>query len=118
MSKRETNLLTRSQDHKTNKTMKKFFFTIAIAAAFAFGMTACNNNNANEAATEDTAQAAVCEKACAHECEHNCMCADTTCKEKKCEGCENHGTENCCKAKAGEKAACESACEHKCEHAK
>lgn len=104
--------------------MKKIFLTVAVAAAFAFCMTACCNNKTNEAAAEDTTAAACCEETCEHECAQNCMCPDTTCKEKNCEGCVNHGTENCCKAKEGEKGCCEKAeacehkCEHKCEHAK
>lgn len=97
--------------------MKKIFFTVAIAAVFAFAMTACNNNQAPAEANADTA--AVCEETCNHECEHNCVCADSTCKAQNCENCANRGTENCCKVKAGKEGCCDKAeaCEHKCDKA-
>lgn len=100
--------------------MKKVLFTAIAAMAFAFAMTACNNQPAE--ATEDTTcqmEAAECEHHCAMDstCTHECMCSEE-CKAANCEACPNHGTENCCKAKAaaanGE--ACERQCEQKCEH--
>lgn len=88
-----------------------------IAAAFAFGMTACNGNKAAEETT-DTVATECCGEA--HECcghEGECTCEDTTCAQKNCEECPNHGTENCCKVKAGEKACCgnHEGCEHQCD---
>ena len=100
--------------------MKKVLFTAIAAMAFAFAMTACNNQPAE--ATEDTTaqmEAAECEHHCAMDstCTHECMCSEE-CKAANCENCPNHGTENCCKAKAAvEGQACEKACEHKCEKA-
>lgn len=90
--------------------MKKIFFTAFVAAAFAFGMTACNNN-ANEEAVDSTATDTT--EVCEHECHHECTCADTTCAANNCETCVNKGTENCCKAKAGEQC-CENheGCQH------
>ena len=98
--------------------MKKVFLTVAIAAAFAFGMTACNNN----AATEETADTAAVEtvEECNHECEHHCM--DSVCASTNCENCTKKGTDECCKKKAGEACnhECEGnheGCEHHCNHA-
>lgn len=91
--------------------MKKIFLTAFVAAAFAFGMTACNNNAATEEVVDTTAETEVCE----HECHHECACEDTTCAANNCETCVNRGTENCCKAKAGEQPCCEhheGCCEH------
>lgn len=76
--------------------MKKVLFTAFAAMAFAFAMTACNNNQATEA-TEDTAVVA-------EQCEHHCM--------------HEGDSAMCCKAEgAVEGQACEEACEHKCEKA-
>ena len=88
--------------------MKKVFLTAMIAAAFAFGMTSCNNNAA-ETTTDTTAQVEACEGA-AHECEHHVE----GCAEGDCENCQHNGTEECCKAKAAE-GECENA--GQCEHA-
>ena len=97
--------------------MKKVLFTAVAAMAFAFAMTACNNNQSAEAAEDTTvAVAEECDHHCAMDstCNHECQCGDE-CKAKNCEACPNHGTENCCKAKAAvEGQACEKACEHKC----
>lgn len=113
--------------------MKKVLFTAFVAAAFAFGMTACNNP-ATEENTDSAAQTEVSSNECNHECNHECTCEDTLCAQNNCENCVNKNTENCCKVKAGEKCehacgqahegcahegeACEHQCEHKCEHAK
>ena len=80
--------------------MKKVLFTAVAAMAFAFAMTACNNNQPAEAAEDTTV-------AVADECDHHCA-MDSTCNhECQC------GDE--CKAKAAvEGQACEKACEHKC----
>lgn len=75
--------------------MKKVFLTAFVAAAFAFGMASCNNNNAPEETTVDTTE--VC---CEHHCQHQCNCPDTACAANHCEGCVNE--ECCCK-----KACCE-----------
>lgn len=82
--------------------MKKVFFTAFVAAAFAFGMTACNNNAPAEEVVDTEATVEVCE----HECHHECACEDTTCAANNCETCVNRGTENCCKAKAGQEPCC------------
>ncbi|MCQ2294489.1 MAG: hypothetical protein MJZ67_02445 [Bacteroidales bacterium] len=104
--------------------MKKVFLTAFVAAAFAFGMTACNNNNANEEVIDSACETECCEHHCDHQCAHECTCEDTTCAANNCETCVNKGTENCCKAKAGEQPCCahqhEGCCEHQhegCEHA-
>lgn len=75
-----------------------------IAAAFAFGMTSCNNNAA-ETETDTTAQTECCE----HECENHVE----GCAEGDCDNCQYQGTDKCCKANGGE--GCENAGE--CEHA-
>lgn len=91
--------------------MKKVFFAVAIATAFAFGMTACNNNTPAEAA-QDSMPAET--EVCAHECNHEGHnCQDTACAAHDCENCTKKGTDECCKKKAGE--ACESACQHEGE---
>ena len=90
--------------------MKKVFLTAFVAAAFAFGMTACNNNAPEEPADTIVNETEVCE----HECHHECACADTTCAANNCETCVNKGTENCCKVKAGEQPCCEGT--HECAH--
>ena len=80
--------------------MKKVLLTAVIAAAFVFGMVACNCNKNAEPAQEETTEQT--EKVCNHECEHPaCTCENTTCAEKHCEGCTNEE----CKAKC---------CMHKC----
>lgn len=84
--------------------MKKVFFTVAIAAAFAFGMTACNNTPAEEENTDSVATEEVVEECCAHNCQ------DSVCAATNCENCTKRGTDECCKVKAGE------ACEHQCNH--
>lgn len=91
--------------------MKKVFLTAFVAAAFAFGMSACNNNAATEETVDTTAETEVCE----HECHHECACEDTTCAANNCETCVNRGTENCCKAKAGEQGCCAHQHEGCCE---
>lgn len=97
--------------------MKKVFLTAFVAAAFAFGMTACNNTNTETVDT--TAVEAV--EACEHVCEHNCQ--DSTCAATNCENCEKKGTDQCCKVVNGEKEACNhectgnhEGCAHECEH--
>lgn len=116
--------------------MKKVFFTAFVAAAFAFGMTACNNNAAEQVADSTADTVEVCE----HQCAHECACADSTCAERNCEACPNKGTENCCKVKNGEQCqgnheCCKGAnegckgnhegcegnhegCKHQCQHNK
>lgn len=110
--------------------MKKIFLTAFVAAAFAFGMTACNNNATEEVVDSNVADTEVCE----HVCHHECTCEDTTCAANNCETCVNKGTENCCKVKSGEKEACcgnhegcqghegcngnHEGCQHECNHAK
>ena len=78
--------------------MKKVFLTAIVAAAFAFGMSACNNNAPAEEVTDSAAQTEMCE----HECHHHyeCTCADTTCAANHCANCTDT---NCCKP-----------CDHKC----
>ena len=41
--------------------MKKVFLTALVAAAFAFGMSACNNNAPAEEVTDTAAQTEMCE---------------------------------------------------------
>lgn len=103
--------------------MKKVFLTAMIAAAFAFSMTACNNN-ANQEVVEDTIEVE-------EVCEHNCAmdCQDSTCAAGDCENCEKKGTDECCKVKNGanegcahegcahEGEACNHECNHECNHA-
>lgn len=93
--------------------MKKVFLTAFVAAAFAFGMTACNNNKTAEEPVDSTvAETEVCE----HECNHECT--DSLCAAEDCANCTKKGTDECCKKKAAE-ACCEhqEGCEHQCEHA-
>ena len=91
--------------------MKKIFLTAFVAAAFAFGMSACCNNNAGEAAVDTLPEEAeMCEHH--HHCHHECACEDTTCAQNHCETCVNKGTENCCKVKAGEKPCCDGEHHH------
>ena len=58
--------------------MKKVLFTAVAAMAFAFAMTACNNNQPAEA-TEEVSEKACeegkecCKKAEGKECEHKCQ---------------------------------------------
>ena len=81
--------------------MKKVFLTAIVAAAFAFGMTACNNNAPAEQTTDTT------EVCCEHEhecCHHQCNCEDTTCAATQCENCTNENC--CCKLHAGDTACC------------
>ena len=98
--------------------MKKIFLTAFVAAAFAFGMSACCNSSEPEAAANDTNKTECCEhqhECCHHECE--CTC-DSICAQNKCADCPKCGTEECCKAKAGEqccKAEGEKCCKHECE---
>ena len=96
--------------------MKKVFLTAFVAAAFAFGMTACNNNATEETVDSNVADTEVCE----HQCHHECTCEDTTCAANNCETCVNKGTENCCKVKAGEQPCCNGnheGCQHEgCQH--
>ena len=96
--------------------MKKVFLTAIIAAAFAFGMTSCNNNAA-ETETDTTAQVEACEGA-AGECANHVE----GCAEGDCDNCPHQGTDECCKANGAE--GCEHAqaagqCENagQCEHA-
>ena len=93
--------------------MKKVMFSAFAALAFAFTMTACNNNQAAEA-TEDTA--AVVAEECDHHCMHegdSAMCCKAEAAvegeacEHKCQEAEGH---KCCKAEGKE-------CEHKCQKA-
>lgn len=90
------NLLTRgSSPHKTtSKKMKKVFLPAFIAAAFAFGMVACNNNTATEE-TVDTTPAAPVE--CV-EHQHECVC-DSTCATANCANCADSACakKECCK---------------------
>ena len=92
--------------------MKKIFLTAFVAAAFAFGMSACCNNNANEAAVDTLPEET--EMCCEHHhhCNHECTCEDTNCAKNNCETCVNKGTENCCKVKAGEKPCCDGEHHH------
>ena len=106
--------------------MKKVFLTAFVAAAFAFGMSACNNSNNTSEETVDTTEAC-CEHHCHH---HQCDCTDTTCVANNCEGCVNEecackkpcceGKHECCAEQkeccAGEQKEC---CEKKeCEQKK
>ena len=92
--------------------MKKVLFTAIAAMAFAFAMTACNNQPAE--ATEDTTcqmEAAECEHHCAMDstCTHECMCSEECKCEKACEHkCEKACDKKCDKAEGKE-------CEHKCQ---
>ena len=87
--------------------MKKVFLTAFIAAAFAFGMAACNNNAATEEATDTT---------CA--LNHCANCTDTNCCKKECmkDGacCQKEGA--CCKKDGAKEGECQ---QHKecCKHA-
>lgn len=78
--------------------MKKVFLTALVAAAFAFGMSACNNNNTAEETVDSTAQTEMCEHECHHH--HECTCADTACAANHCANCTDT---NCCKP-----------CDHNC----
>ena len=87
--------------------MKKVFLTAFIAAAFAFGMAACNNNAATEEAT-DTITCTETHECCEHQ--HECACADTTCALNHCANCTDT---NCCKKECMKDGACcqkEGAC--------
>lgn len=68
--------------------MKKVFLTAFVAAVFAFGMTACNNNKNAEEPCCDSAATEQVEGCCEH---HEGCCADS-CNHEGC--CENH--EGCC----------------------
>ena len=100
--------------------MKKVLLTVFAAMAM-IAMTACNNNQPAEEATDTTA--CVAEKQCEHKCMHE---GDTTacCKEGAVEGmaceqkCEKAEGQECCK-KAEGKECCKKAegqeCEKKCQ---
>ncbi len=101
--------------------MKKVFFTAFAAMAFAFAMTACNNNQPAEA-TEDTV--CVAEEQCEHKCMHEgdsaqCCKAEGAVEGQACEHkCQKAEGQECCK-KAEGKECCKKAegkeCEHKCQ---
>ena len=101
--------------------MKKVLFTVFAAMAFAFAMTACNNNQAAEA-TEDTAVVAEqCEHHCMHEGDSAMCCkAEGAVEGAACEQkCEKAEGKECCKKAEGEKCCKGEAkeCEKKCEKA-
>lgn len=88
--------------------MKKVFFTAFAAMAFAFAMTACNNNQPAEAVEDTTvAVAEECEHHCMHEGDSAAMCckAEGAAEEHAC--CAKEGEHRCAKAEGKE-------CEHKC----
>ena len=91
--------------------MKKVLFTAFAAMAFAFVMTACNNNQPAEA-TEDTTAAV------AKESEHHCMHEGDS---AMCCQAEGAAEEHACCQKEGEEHQCAKAegkeCEHKCAKA-
>ncbi len=78
--------------------MKKVFLTAFVAAAFAFGVSSCNNNQPADETVDSAAQTEMCEHECSHH--HDCTCADTTCAANHCANCTDT---NCCKP-----------CDHKC----
>ncbi len=91
--------------------MKKVLFTAFAAMAFAFAMTACNNNQATEA-TEDTAVVAEqCEHHCMHEGDSAMCCkAEGAVEGQACEQkCDKAEGQECCKKAEGKE------CEHKCQ---
>lgn len=107
--------------------MKKVFFTGLLSIAFAFAMTACNNNNAEPAENEnpeveqkECCERPVCECACTAE---GGVCECCPMKEEKCGDAENCLAYKCCKEGAeGEKPCCkegaegcQKACEKKCD---
>lgn len=79
--------------------MKKVFLTAIMAAAFALGMSACNNNTPAEEPVDSCTQTEQTDHQCCHH--HECTCADTTCAANHCANCPD--TVNCCKP-----------CDHKC----
>ena len=107
--------------------MKRFFLTALVAAAFAFGMSACCNNNNAPAEEVADSTAEMCEHHCHHS--HECTC-DSTCAANHCEACPDtncackhhcchhhacadtacakhaEGGEGCCKAKAAGQECC------------
>ncbi len=88
--------------------MKKVFLTAFVAAAFAFGMSACNNNAPAEEVADTAAQTEMCEHECHHQ--HECTCADTACAANHCANCTDT---NCCKKECMKEGACcqkEGAC--------
>ena len=90
--------------------MKKVLFTAFAAMAFAFAMSACNNNKVEEPVAEEaTATVEQCEHKCAQEGDSASCCkaeamADTAACCKKAEG------QKCCKAEGIE---CPKAAEQK-----
>lgn len=88
---------------KKTSIMKKVFLTAMIAAAFAFGMTACGGNATEE--TTDTTATECCEEAhecCAHE-------GDSCCHHEGEECCGNHeGCEHQCDGN-------HEGCQHECQ---
>ncbi len=111
--------------------MKKVILSAFIAAAFAFSMTACNCNKAEEAActSEEKTEAcahehAACEGHKADSCAHACQAiegqacqhqGDGKCSKENGGECKHEGEckngEGC--KHEGEKAACDG--QHKCE---
>ncbi len=92
--------------------MKKVFLTMAVAVAFAFGMTACNNTA--EAPVEDTVATVVENTECCGEHAHAHNCPDSACAAHECNDCTKKGTDECCKA-----GACEGShegCTHEGQH--
>lgn len=92
--------------------MKKVFLTMAVAVAFAFGMTACNNTA--EAPVEDTVATVVENTECCGEHAHAHNCPDSACAAHECNDCTKKGTDECCKA-----GACEGShegCAHEGQH--
>lgn len=91
--------------------MKKVFLTMAVAVAFAFGMTSCNSNSAESHVEDSVAvEAAECCEAEAHV--HNCP--DSTCAATECNDCTKKGTDECCKA--GVCAGTHEGCAHEGTH--
>ena len=89
--------------------MKKVLFTAFAAMAFAFAMSACNNNQPAETTEDTTAVAEECEHHCMHECDSAMCCkAEGAAEEHAC--CEKEGEHKCCKAEGKE-------CEHNCAKA-
>lgn len=80
--------------------MKKVILTAFVAAAFAFGMTSCNNKSAEEpvdsTATEQVAEPAPCTDSTATTC-------DSTCKANCPNGANCKGDKAACQ---GDKACC------------
>lgn len=113
--------------------MKKVFLTAFIAAAFAFGMTACNNNKA----AEETVDSAATEQVEEHQCDHHCtaeecaQCCGEECAAANCENCPKKAEGKCCKENGcvcnheaeqkeccGNHEGCENheGCKHECQH--